>query len=181
MHLPISPNKVQAISLSLSLLMRPGGEFNTSGGATAAKSPSSASSGPPHSSWQSPVPYLFCALAVMLGLIGFAFLILACSYWKLASYLESGSDRGGRDRDMDGPASGGDAAKPPPPCEESVVVIMAGDRKPTFLATPVASRAATSSDEGGDTREAATERKNTDNTQSRDVGNSGQEEGLNQQ
>ncbi|KAJ8497302.1 hypothetical protein OPV22_007854 [Ensete ventricosum] len=161
--------------------MRPGGEYNTSGGATAAKSPSSASSGLPHLSRQSPVPYLFCALAMMLGLIGFAFLILACSYWKLASYLESGSERGGRDRDMDGPANGGDVAKPPPPCEESVVVIMAGDCKPTFLATPVASRAATSSDDGGDTREAATEWKNTDSTQRRGVGNSSQEQGLNQQ
>ncbi|CAD5190032.1 unnamed protein product [Musa acuminata subsp. malaccensis] len=161
--------------------MRSGGEFNTSGGASAAKSPSPASSGPPHSSWQSPVPYLFCALAVMLGLIGFAFLILACSYWKLASYLESGNDRGARDREVDGPASGGDAAKPPPLCEESVVVIMAGDCKPTFLATPVASRAATSSDEGDDTREAATEWKNKDSTQRQGVGNSSEEQGVNQQ
>ncbi|CAL9758794.1 unnamed protein product [Musa acuminata subsp. burmannicoides] len=161
--------------------MRSGGEFNTSGGATAAKSPSPASSDPPHSSWQSPVPYLFCALAVMLGLIGFAFLILACSYWKLASYLESGNDRGGRDREVDGPASGGDAAKPPPLCEESVVVIMAGDCKPTFLATPVASRAATSSDEGDETREAATEWKNKDSTQRQGVGNSSEERGVNQQ
>ncbi|EMS45822.1 hypothetical protein TRIUR3_28536 [Triticum urartu] len=38
----------------------------------------------PHSPWQSPVPYLFGGLAAMLGLIAFALLILACSYWKLS-------------------------------------------------------------------------------------------------
>ncbi|KAI3782161.1 hypothetical protein L2E82_12195 [Cichorium intybus] len=32
------------------------------------------------SPWHSPVPYLFGDLAAMLGLIGFALLLLACSY-----------------------------------------------------------------------------------------------------
>ncbi|KAL6567841.1 hypothetical protein OROGR_001509 [Orobanche gracilis] len=36
------------------------------------------------SQWHSPVPYLFGGLAAMLGLIAFALLILACSYWKLS-------------------------------------------------------------------------------------------------
>ncbi|KAI6690683.1 hypothetical protein NL676_027511 [Syzygium grande] len=36
------------------------------------------------SPWHSPVLYLFEGLALMLGLIGIAFLILACSYWKLS-------------------------------------------------------------------------------------------------
>ncbi|KAL4197360.1 hypothetical protein AMTRI_Chr04g187940 [Amborella trichopoda] len=37
-----------------------------------------------HSPWHSPVPYLFGGLAAMLGLIAFALLILACSFWKLS-------------------------------------------------------------------------------------------------
>ncbi|VAI80657.1 unnamed protein product [Triticum turgidum subsp. durum] len=51
----------------------------------------------PHSTWQSPVPYLFGGLAAMLGLIALALLILACSYWKLSGYL---------DGDRDGQAAG---------------------------------------------------------------------------
>ncbi|KAL0453572.1 UNVERIFIED_CONTAM: protein GLUTAMINE DUMPER 3 [Sesamum latifolium] len=43
----------------------------------------------PRSPWHSPVPYLFGGLAAMLGLIAFALLILACSYWKLSGYLEN--------------------------------------------------------------------------------------------
>ncbi|RLN04365.1 protein GLUTAMINE DUMPER 3-like [Panicum miliaceum] len=62
--------------------MRPGAGFN----ATAAKAvvaPAIAGSAA-HSAWHSPVPYLFGGLAAMLGLIAFALLILACSYWKLS-------------------------------------------------------------------------------------------------
>ncbi|PPS09329.1 hypothetical protein GOBAR_AA11312 [Gossypium barbadense] len=40
--------------------------------------------GQPRSPWHSPVPYLFGGLAAMLGLIAFALLILACSYWRLS-------------------------------------------------------------------------------------------------
>ncbi|XP_056164210.1 protein GLUTAMINE DUMPER 1-like [Syzygium oleosum] len=36
------------------------------------------------SPWHSLVLYLFEGLALMLGIIGFALLILACSYWKLS-------------------------------------------------------------------------------------------------
>ncbi|THU54163.1 hypothetical protein C4D60_Mb10t22130 [Musa balbisiana] len=74
----------------------------------------------------------------MLGLVAFALLILACSYWKLSDYL--GTDGA----DADGEEASGDAAKPPPPplWDKSVVVVMAGDCKPSFLATPVASHAA---------------------------------------
>ncbi|KAL1060532.1 hypothetical protein V6Z11_1Z090900 [Gossypium hirsutum] len=54
----------------------------------------------PHSPWHSPVPYLFGGLAAMLGLIAFALLILACSYWKLSGYLENG-ERGEGDRDLE--------------------------------------------------------------------------------
>ncbi|KAI3444121.1 hypothetical protein Pfo_000786 [Paulownia fortunei] len=104
-----------------------------------------ASAAPPspvqRSPWHSPVPYLFGGLAAMLGLIAFALLILACSYWKLSGYLEN---RGDGERDLEaGEADGGDTgAKPSPPVmEEKFLVIMAGQEKPTFLATPMSSRA----------------------------------------
>ncbi|EMS62923.1 hypothetical protein TRIUR3_19625 [Triticum urartu] len=68
--------------------MRPGAEFVTmshrAGAPTAA----------PHSTWQSPVPYLFGGLAAMLGLIALALLILACSYWKLSGYLDADREKG---------------------------------------------------------------------------------------
>ncbi|XP_057786461.1 protein GLUTAMINE DUMPER 2-like [Salvia miltiorrhiza] len=91
----------------------------------------------PRSPWHSPVPYLFGGLAAMLGLIAFALLILACSYWKLSGYLENHGD-GERDLEADG---GDGAAKPLPVMEEKFLVIMAGQEKPTFLATPMSSRA----------------------------------------
>jgi len=81
--------------------------------------------------WKSTVPiYLFGGLAAMLGLIAFALLILACSYWKLASYPNSGESAGeGKADDCGATEKGGEVAV------SSVVVIMAGDQKPTFLAT----------------------------------------------
>lgn len=121
-----------------------------------------------HSPWQSPVPYLFGGLAAMLGLIAFALLILACSYWKLSGYLDAGAE-GGRDGQA-GDAAGGEkgsasgAARPAAEFLEHVVVIMAGDERPTFLAKPATSRAAvevelaattqaTSASAGGDGQE----------------------------
>ncbi|KAL8206355.1 hypothetical protein R6Q57_009906 [Mikania cordata] len=104
-------------------------------------SPSSASSSvsvQQRSPWHSPVPYLFGGLAAMLGLIAFALLILACSYWKMSASgdgdLESGNGSG------DGDSKPVDH-KEPPVFEEKYLVIMAGDAKPTFLATPASSRA----------------------------------------
>uniref|UniRef100_A0A6V7QRM9 Uncharacterized protein n=1 Tax=Ananas comosus var. bracteatus TaxID=296719 RepID=A0A6V7QRM9_ANACO len=41
----------------------------------------------PQSVWHSPVSFLFGGLAAMLGLIAFALLILACSYWKLYAHI----------------------------------------------------------------------------------------------
>ncbi|KAL7097379.1 hypothetical protein ACP275_10G141100 [Erythranthe tilingii] len=95
---------------------------------------------PQRSPWHSPVPYLFGGLAAMLGLIAFALLILACSYWKLSGYLENrGGDADG-DRDLEaGDEDGGKTAAPV--MEEKFLVIMAGQEKPTFLATPMSSRA----------------------------------------
>lgn len=94
----------------------------------------------PHSPWHSPVPYLFGGLAAMLGLIAFALLILACSYWKLSGYLE-----GETERDLEaGEGKNDQEQKPQKPYEEKVLVIMAGQEKPTFLATPSVSSCSTS-------------------------------------
>lgn len=97
------------------------------------------------SPWHSPVPYLFGGLAAMLGLIAFALLILACSYWKLSTGEE------GREGDVEsGAAEKGDSAsaeKALPVFEEKFLVIMAGEVKPTFLATPVSSRTTSFNDD----------------------------------
>ncbi|KAI4380548.1 hypothetical protein MLD38_006725 [Melastoma candidum] len=94
-----------------------------------------------HSPWHSPVPYLFGGLAAMLGLIFFALLLLACSYWKLSGYLGSrnGDNRDSLQQDLE---AGDKEGEPPklPVFEEKVLVIMAGQVKPTFLATPASSR-----------------------------------------
>ncbi|KAL7590207.1 protein GLUTAMINE DUMPER 2 [Lactuca sativa] len=92
------------------------------------------------SPWHSPVPYLFGGLAAMLGLIAFALLILACSYWKLSGYLQNNPDA---ERDIESgdgdskPDNGND--KPALVFEEKYLVIMAGQATPTFLATPISS------------------------------------------
>ncbi|KAM3214599.1 hypothetical protein ACQJBY_066860 [Aegilops geniculata] len=126
--------------------MRPGAEFVTmshrAGAPTVAPAHGLINGTAPHSPWQSPVPYLFGGLAAMLGLIAFALLILACSYWKLSGYLDD--DREGQavgDADGEkGSVSG--ASKPAMDFLEHVAVIMAGDERPTFLAKPATSRAA---------------------------------------
>ncbi|KAJ8479890.1 hypothetical protein OPV22_023617 [Ensete ventricosum] len=112
--------------------MRAGAGFNT----TAEVVPSAAAGGGGHSGWHSPVPYLFGGLAAMLGLIAFALLLLVCSYWRL-------SRRRGGDADPD-PKTWVEVAMPAACYEEKVVVIMAGDEKPTYLATPISSPASLS-------------------------------------
>jgi hypothetical protein len=111
----------------------------------------------PHSAsaWQSPVPYLFGGLAAMLGLIALSLLTLACSYWKLSGSIlaaagepddddddlerhAGGAGAGSRSRAGDGKA----AAAAGEHWREHVVVIMAGDERPTFLATPASGRGA---------------------------------------
>lgn len=99
------------------------------------------------SPWHSPVPYLFGGLAAMLGLIAFALLILACSYWKLAGQLDE--REGGQERDLengDEKEAGDSESKAVKVFEEKFLVIMAGDEKPTFLATPMYSKAASFGD-----------------------------------
>lgn len=79
--------------------------------------------------WRTPVPYLFGGLAAMLGLITFALLLLACSYWKLSRRTEDG--------DGEKQTESGEKVAPKV-FEEKILVIMAGQNNPTFLATPVA-------------------------------------------
>ncbi|KAF5804722.1 putative protein glutamine dumper [Helianthus annuus] len=91
------------------------------------------------SPWHSPVPYLFGGLAAMLGLIAFALLILACSYWKLSGDMDNGGEQ---ERDIEAGDSKPDNHEKnlPPVFEEKYLVIMAGQVKPTFIATAVSSR-----------------------------------------
>ncbi|XP_072980106.1 protein GLUTAMINE DUMPER 2-like [Typha angustifolia] len=125
--------------------MRPGPMFDSP--ATMA-APVPVAGGGPHSVWHSPVPYLFGGLAAMLGLIALALLILACSYWKLSGYLEEGA-REGDDGAGAGSGKPTSAAAASAVCyEEKILVIMAGDEKPTFLATPISSRASSFGDHG---------------------------------
>ncbi|PNX86711.1 hypothetical protein L195_g043624 [Trifolium pratense] len=89
-----------------------------------------------HSSWHSPIPYLFGGLAAMLGLIAFALLILACSYWRLSGQLQDDEENNNRniENEKEGENSKNESVKV---YEEKFLVIMAGDQNPTFLATPV--------------------------------------------
>ncbi|XP_047973135.1 protein GLUTAMINE DUMPER 2-like [Salvia hispanica] len=82
------------------------------------------------SPWHSPVPYLFGGMAAMLGLIAFALLILACSYWKLSAVEEGDVESGAGEK-----GEGASAEKALPVFEEKFLVIMAGEVKPTYLAT----------------------------------------------
>ncbi|XP_024967825.1 protein GLUTAMINE DUMPER 2-like [Cynara cardunculus var. scolymus] len=93
------------------------------------------------SPWHSPVPYLFGGLAAMLALIAFALLILACSYWKLTAQERRDLEAGNGDGEAGEGDSKPDNQKEPPVFEEKYLVIMAGQAKPTFLATPISSRA----------------------------------------
>ncbi|KAG2263175.1 hypothetical protein Bca4012_080363 [Brassica carinata] len=85
----------------------------------------------PHSPWHSPVPYLFGGLAAMFALIAFALLILACSYWRLSGSAERDLEDGD-----DGKSDGDTHKDRTTAMPEKFLVIMAGDVKPTYLATP---------------------------------------------
>ncbi|KAI3694721.1 hypothetical protein L1987_77691 [Smallanthus sonchifolius] len=90
------------------------------------------------SPWHSPVPYLFGGLAAMLALIAFALLILACSCWRIAPDGERDIESGNRNENGDSKPVN---HKEPTVFEEKCLVIMAGQVNPTFLATPISSRA----------------------------------------
>ncbi|KAI3407403.1 uncharacterized protein J3R85_021012 [Psidium guajava] len=97
-----------------------------------------------HSARRSPVPYLFGGLAVMLGLVAFALLILACSYWKLSGHFDARNDRDSSQNQGDLEASAEeeegadrDGEKKEKVFEEKIVVIVAGRANTMFLATPI--------------------------------------------
>lgn len=76
----------------------------------------------------------------MLGLIAFALLILACSYWKLSGYLDSEENNNENgEGDLESGKINGDGSnqKGSGVLEMKYLVIMAGEMKPTHLATPV--------------------------------------------
>lgn len=74
----------------------------------------------------------------MMGLIAFALLILACSYWNLSRNLQNDNEA---ERDLEaGDIRPDNKNKTPIVFEEKYLVIMAGQQKPTFLATPSSSR-----------------------------------------
>ncbi|KAF8020583.1 hypothetical protein BT93_G1118 [Corymbia citriodora subsp. variegata] len=82
--------------------------------------------------WNSPIPYLFAGLALMLGLIAVALVVLACSHRK--SSASSGlshdpEDQTGADGDKDKLSKMEQEDNAP-----KIVVIMPGHENPTFLA-----------------------------------------------
>ncbi|CAA2987065.1 GLUTAMINE DUMPER 4-like [Olea europaea subsp. europaea] len=79
--------------------------------------------------WNSPTPYLFGGFALMLGLVAFALIILACSYRKSSSAGESSNDA------EEKPAKAVDRVLQPE-MEPRIVVIMAGETIPSYLAKP---------------------------------------------
>ncbi|KAM6549308.1 hypothetical protein CsatB_020984 [Cannabis sativa] len=95
--------------------------------------------GSPH--WKNtPIPYLFGGLALMLGLITVALIILACSYRKSSSSSSSSPTAvgaaGGGDDDDD--LKRREIDEVVVDCDEpKFVVIMAGDHNPTYLANPL--------------------------------------------
>ncbi|KAL6556554.1 hypothetical protein OROGR_005842 [Orobanche gracilis] len=107
------------------------------GAATTARAAFSPQASVHSSHWRSPVPYLFGGLTAMLGLIAFALLILACSYWKLSG---AGEDEGEGNADTSEKVDVGYDATAAPVFEEKFLVIMAGDVEPSFLATPMANK-----------------------------------------
>ena len=69
----------------------------------------------------------------MVGLIAFALLILACSYWKLSIQGEERDLESGNNEQNDEKIKELSETKV---YEEKILVIMAGDQTPSFLATP---------------------------------------------
>ncbi|KAL3719346.1 hypothetical protein ACJRO7_004320 [Eucalyptus globulus] len=82
--------------------------------------------------WNTPIPYLFAGLALMLGLIAVALVVLACSHRK--SSASSGLSRDPEDQTR----VDSDDNKPSKVEQEDnapkIVVIMPGHENPTFLA-----------------------------------------------
>ncbi|WVY89740.1 hypothetical protein V8G54_035254 [Vigna mungo] len=101
---------------------------------TSSTSTSTSTSSPLASPWHSPVPYLFGGLAIIMALISMALFILACSYWRLTRTTQQ-SDLENINTNKEGDDDPREKEQPLV-YEEKILVIMAGDHKPTFLATP---------------------------------------------
>lgn len=126
---------VSTSAISVSSLMQ------TAEASTLPPSPTAAAAATQKSPWHSPVPYLFGGLAAMLGLIAFALLILACSYWRLSGQMDDRDHRDDRDeRDLERGAGENNSGMGINIYEEKILVIMAGNENPTFLATPVCAK-----------------------------------------
>ncbi|KAL6287643.1 hypothetical protein ACE6H2_012033 [Prunus campanulata] len=82
--------------------------------------------------WKSPIPYLFGGLALMLGLVAVALLILACSFHKTPSSNSSTSSDADQDQKPTRPVDIEAADSEP-----KIVVIMAGEKTATYLAKPI--------------------------------------------
>ncbi|KAK1376058.1 Glutamine dumper 2 [Heracleum sosnowskyi] len=77
--------------------------------------------------WNSPLPYLFGSLALMLTLVALALLILVCSYVK--SFTSRSFENDAEDVNFEKAAGYVMELE----LEPKIVVIMAGDEVPTFL------------------------------------------------
>ncbi|KAK2633923.1 hypothetical protein Ddye_028715 [Dipteronia dyeriana] len=92
---------------------------------------------PPHLPQHSPLPYLFGGLAALLGLIAISILRLICSYRKLSNWRRREWQNGGGDQDLEAEEGGRGYNTAQNAVEEMIPVIMAGELKPTYLATPM--------------------------------------------
>ncbi|KAI3923041.1 hypothetical protein MKW92_006972 [Papaver armeniacum] len=109
--------------------------MRTGGTVTHSSLSTSSAAAPIHSPSHSPIPYLFGGLAAMLCLIALSLLILACSHKKLSSFLDNDRERSRNDADEKSTEE--ETIRVPAVYEDQIVVIMAGDVKPSYLATPI--------------------------------------------
>ena len=79
--------------------------------------------------WNSPIPYLYGGLGLVLGLITVALMFLACSPIKTSSSRDLATDH--REEELQSKAMNELRATEP-----SFVVVMAGQENPTCLAKP---------------------------------------------
>lgn len=96
-----------------------------------------------YSAWHTPVPYIFGGVGAMIALLAFAVFILACSNWKKsrgssAENIFRSSDIRESNFGLNG--QNNETVKNTitscPNDGDKVVVIMAGDKNPSFMATP---------------------------------------------
>ncbi|KAI3726201.1 hypothetical protein L1987_65998 [Smallanthus sonchifolius] len=87
--------------------------------------------------WNSPIPYLFGGLALMLTLIACALIILVCSYKKpySSSSTSSSSENGAGDQEKSSVPEF--RVELSTEMEPKIVIVMPGDINPTYLAKPV--------------------------------------------